>query len=53
MYKRQDKLPVHNSFKGKDNEELLSGYIEYSLTAKTPIIVSNGVEGKDLSLIHI
>lgn len=46
-YKSIDKLPVHNSFKGKDNEELLSGYIEYSLTAKTPIIVSNGVEGKD------
>ena len=40
-YNRPEELPPHNSYKGN---ELLSGYIEYTLRAKTPIIVSDGVK---------
>jgi len=40
-YNRPEELPPHNSYKDK---ELLSGYIEYTIRAKTPIIVSDGVE---------
>jgi len=43
-YSSIDELPGHDSYRGKNGEELLSGYIEYTLTAETPIIVSGGIE---------
>jgi len=43
-YKNVSELPKHNSFKGKDDNPLLSGYIKYRLKAETPIIVSAGLD---------
>lgn len=40
-YKNMEELPAHNSHRGRDNAELLSGYIEYVLKAEMPIIVSD------------
>ncbi|SNX52842.1 TIGR03986 family CRISPR-associated RAMP protein [Thermoanaerobacterium sp. RBIITD] len=41
-YKKIEELPAHNDFKG------LSGYVEYTLKAETPIIVSTGVKDKQV-----
>lgn len=41
-YKSFKDLPAHDSFKDKSGKRLLSGSIEYSIEAKTPIIVSRG-----------
>ena len=46
-YKKPQELPPHNDFRGRDKSRLLSGYIEYTLKAKTPIIVSRGSESRD------
>lgn len=46
-YNSVDELPTHNSYKGRDNKELLSGYIEYTLKAEMPIIVSAGINKED------
>lgn len=46
-YKKPQELPPHNDFIGRDKSTLLSGYIEYTLEAKTPIIVSKELEGRD------
>lgn len=45
-YNMPEELPPHNSYKDKD-KELLSGYIEYTFRAKTPIIVSDEVERRE------
>lgn len=45
-YMDPKELPAHNSFKNRDGKELLSGIIEYTLEAKTPIIVSSGEKDK-------
>lgn len=45
-YSSPEELPAHNDFRGRDKSKLLSGYIEYTLEAKTPIIVSKGTEDK-------
>lgn len=45
MYDRYDdfnEVPAHNSFKGPKGEELYTGYIDYTLNAETPIIISAG-----------
>ncbi|MBZ2175782.1 TIGR03986 family CRISPR-associated RAMP protein [Schnuerera sp. xch1] len=41
-YKNVHELPAHKSFKNIDGDDLLSGYIEYTLKAETPIIVCKG-----------
>lgn len=46
-YKDPTYLPAHNNFKNRDGKELLSGTIEYTLEAMTPIIVSDSKEEKD------
>lgn len=46
-YNSVDELPAHNSYKGRDDKELLSGYIEYILKAEMPIIVSAGSKKED------
>lgn len=46
-YNNVDELPAHNSCKGRDGKELLSGYIEYVLKAEMPIIVSAGLNKED------
>ncbi len=43
-YENIDELPVHNSYKDREGKELLSGIIEYSLVAETPILVSRGIK---------
>jgi len=43
-YSSPEELPPHNDFKNKENNKLLSGYIEYTLRAETPIIVSSGLD---------
>lgn len=45
-YKKPQELPPHNDFRGRDKNSLLSGYIEYIVEAKTPIIVSKGLEDR-------
>ncbi|MDI6604251.1 MAG: TIGR03986 family CRISPR-associated RAMP protein [Thermoanaerobacteraceae bacterium] len=49
-YKEFKELPAHNDFKGRKGEKLLTGYIEYTLKAETPIIVSKGNENKGKKL---
>lgn len=39
-YKNIDELPTHDNFTDSDGKTLLRGYFEYTLKAKTPIIVS-------------
>lgn len=41
-YKDIKDLPSHDSFKNDEGKKLLKGSIEYTLEAKTPIIVSKG-----------
>lgn len=41
-YKNMKDLPSHNSYKDKNGNMLLNGYIDYTLEAMTPIIVSSG-----------
>lgn len=43
-YFSPEELPSHNDFRNKEKTKLLSGYIEYTLKAETPIIVSAGVD---------
>lgn len=42
-YNDVSQLPKHNSYKDKDGNKLLNGYISYKLKAETPIIVSSGI----------
>lgn len=44
-YNNPEELPAHNNYKD-GNRELLSGYIEYTLRAETPIIVADGKEDR-------
>jgi len=46
-YKHPTYLPAHNDFKSRDGKELLSGTIEYTVEAMTPIMVSNGEDEKN------
>lgn len=41
-YKDVKELPKHNNFKNSDGKDLLSGCIEYTLKAETPIMVAAG-----------
>ncbi len=45
-YKNMKELPAHNSYKDKEGKELLNGIIEYNLVAKTPILVSKGMNNE-------
>lgn len=44
-YTDPSQLPPHNNFKNRSGKELLSGFIQYTLKAETPIMVGGG--GKD------
>jgi len=46
-YKSIEELPAHDSYKDKEGRTLLNGYIEYTLKAMTPIIVSKGANDED------
>lgn len=46
-YNNPKELPAHNSLQNRDGKELLSGVIEYTMEAMTPIIVSGGMIDKD------
>ncbi len=46
-YKNPAELPAHNSFRNRNGEKLLSGTIQYTLEAMTPIMVSEGKDEKN------
>lgn len=46
-YNNPKELPAHNGFVNRKGKELLSGTIEYTIEAKTPIMVAAGKEDKN------
>ncbi|NLB79691.1 MAG: TIGR03986 family CRISPR-associated RAMP protein [Clostridiaceae bacterium] len=51
-YGKADELPAHNSFCGRHGEKLYTGFIDYSMRAETPIIVSAGGNEKNVSFFR-
>lgn len=45
-YSSLEELPCHDSYRDRNGKELLNGVIEYTLVAKTPVMVSRGM-GKE------
>ena len=52
-YNGPQELPPHNDFRGRNKEELLSGYIKYTLKAETPILVSRGLRHEEIGRAHV
>lgn len=46
-YKKPSELPAHNDFKNREGKDLLSGTIEYTIEAMTPIMVADGKDDKN------